>query len=199
VAGAIPTKTEAIRIVLHDQSEQVIGAPRVVTRPASSSPGQPARVLFTDLPPGPVYVNVSAHGTPSATDPPLSVGSASGEVVPGQRTVVMVEMFTTVATIEVVPSKVTLNVGEPRSFTAVAKDGQGQTLTGISFDWTSFDPGTVAIDPKTGIATGMKPGNATIFVQEEAGVHGSAGGDTYSPGLRASGQADVSVALPGAG
>ncbi len=57
-----------------------------------------------------------------------------------------------VATVEVSPATVTVASGSTQQYSAVARDGNGNVITGRSFTWTSADQ-TVALVDNTGLAT----------------------------------------------
>ncbi len=79
----------------------------------------------------------------------------------------------TVARVEVSPQTVTLAaLGETRAFSAVAKDANGNTMSGQTFTWTSSATG-VATVAANGTATAVGNGTATITAIT-AGVSGSA-------------------------
>ncbi len=73
-------------------------------------------------------------------------------------------------TLEVSPAAVTLQQGSTRDFTVVARDPQGQPVTGLAVTWSSSNLGAVTI-AGDGVATARGPGTATIT----ATVHGYQG------------------------
>jgi uncharacterized protein YjdB len=64
-------------------------------------------------------------------------------------------------TLEVSPAAVTLQQGSTRDFTVVARDPQGQPVTGLAVIWSSSNLGVVTI-AGDGVATARGPGTATI-------------------------------------
>ena len=67
-----------------------------------------------------------------------------------------------VATITVSPSpSANLLVGATQQFTATAKDANGNTLTGVTFTWTSTVTSVATVN-STGLATAVAPGSAFI-------------------------------------
>ena len=65
-----------------------------------------------------------------------------------------------------------VEVGATAQFTATAKDGKGNTLSGRALTW-SASPATVASVDNAGVVTGVAPGTATITATSE-GVSGTA-------------------------
>ncbi len=86
-----------------------------------------------------------------------------------------------VFTIEVTPATATTTAGGTKQFTAVAKDLDGNVVTGVTFTWNSSDRSVATIDAN-GLASGVDLGVSTI----SASV-----GDDFS-----SGYAVLSVAAP---
>ncbi|MEJ2237953.1 MAG: Ig-like domain-containing protein [Gemmatimonadales bacterium] len=80
----------------------------------------------------------------------------------------------TVATVEVTPAVATANsLGEVVSFTAVARNGSGIEVPGVTFTWSESSSGTVATIDQNGQATAV--GNGTTEVTATtSGVSGSA-------------------------
>ncbi len=73
-----------------------------------------------------------------------------------------------VATSVTVSSTVsTLTVGHTATFTAVAKDAAGNTLSGIPFQWSTSDA-TVATVDQNGVVTGLKAGPVSIRATVDA-------------------------------
>ncbi len=78
-----------------------------------------------------------------------------------------------VASVVVTPSSATVHVGYGRPFTAVARDAQGQSLTGRAIVWTSSNQGIATVDGVTGLVAGVSQGSVQIRATSE-GVQGSA-------------------------
>ena len=67
-----------------------------------------------------------------------------------------------------------LKLNTPTQFTAVAKDASNNTISGVSFTWTSSDANTVSVD-NTGLATAKKLSNTAVTLTATAsGVNGTA-------------------------
>lgn len=71
-----------------------------------------------------------------------------------------------IATLTVSPQQATLTVGETTSLIAVAKDANGNTLTGRPVTW-STSSSSVATVSGTGVVTGVAAGTATITATSE--------------------------------
>ena len=71
-----------------------------------------------------------------------------------------------VATVVVLPNRVDAFVGARSTFSAVAYDQNGNTLTGRTFLWSSSNSSVATVGP-TGIATAVDAGTATITATSE--------------------------------
>jgi alpha-tubulin suppressor-like RCC1 family protein len=74
--------------------------------------------------------------------------------------------------VDVTPASEILTLAETRQFRAVAKDGEGNTVAGQMFTWSSSDQRVAAVDGK-GLVTAVGSGEATITA-EANGVPGNA-------------------------
>ncbi len=80
-----------------------------------------------------------------------------------------------VASVTISPTTATVAPGSNTpAFTAVTKDGSGNTLTGRTVTFASSNPGVATIDPNTGIATGVAAGTTTITATSEGVTSNSA-------------------------
>jgi uncharacterized protein YjdB len=125
----------------------------------STSDATVARLFRVPL--GPENVIAVGQGTATIT--------ATVEGVSGTATV---SVAATVASVSVVPSAVTLQVGEVRDLDAVARDAAGNVVTGRSVLWISQDPSVATITP-TGAVTAVAEGTARITAAVD-GVEGAA-------------------------
>src|SRR5579885_2339042 len=78
----------------------------------------------------------------------------------------------TISTITVSPASPSIAVGATQQFTATAKDSSGNTISGVTFTWSSNTTSVATIN-SSGLATGVAPGTTQITA--------SAGGVTSSP------------------
>jgi hypothetical protein len=100
--------------------------------------------IATGVAAGTTQITASANGVTAAMDP-LLVTSSSGVV----------------ATITVSPSSPSILVNANQQFTATAKDSGGNTITGVTFTWTSSLM-SVATITNGGLATGVTAGTTQI-------------------------------------
>ncbi len=77
----------------------------------------------------------------------------------------------TVASVVVTPTSPTLEVGKTLQMSAIARDPNGGTVTGVTVTWTSSDAAVASVDAK-GLVTGVAAGAAAITATV-AGVAGS--------------------------
>jgi uncharacterized protein YjdB len=107
------------------------------------------------------------NGTWRATLTGLAPGSALVVARAGAASdTLRVTVVARVATVEVLPDTATLQVGGSRQFRAVARDPQGNVLTGRAVAWSSTHLGTAAVDA-AGLATAQGPGTTTIVAMVE--------------------------------
>ncbi|MEW5929597.1 MAG: Ig-like domain-containing protein [Gemmatimonadota bacterium] len=106
-------------------------------------------------------------GTWRATLAGLAPGSAMVVVRAGTASdTTLVTVVPRVAAVEVLPDTATLQVGASRQFRAVARDPEGNVLTGRAVAWSSTHLGAAAIDA-AGLATAVGPGATTIVATVE--------------------------------
>lgn len=72
-----------------------------------------------------------------------------------------------VASVSISPATPTIAAGQTLAFSAGARDAAGNLLSGRAASWSVSDPGTLQIDPKSGVATAVQPGTATVSVVVE--------------------------------
>jgi uncharacterized protein YjdB len=73
-----------------------------------------------------------------------------------------------VASVQIMPSDATVNVGEQAPFVATAYDAGGNPIVDVTFRWASSNNAVATIDDE-GIATAHAPGKATITVRTGTG------------------------------
>jgi hypothetical protein len=109
--------------------------------------------------------NVATIGSSSGLASGLTVGttqitaSASGVTSPADTLTVTAPV---VATIAVTPSSPSVAVNATQQFAATAKDGGGNTITGVTFTWASSATGVATIGGGSGLATGITAGTTQI-------------------------------------
>ena len=72
---------------------------------------------------------------------------------------------TTAPSVTVIPSASSIEVGQTRQYTAVAKDTNGNILSGVTVGWSSSRQEVATIDNK-GLAQGLSPGTTTISASQ---------------------------------
>jgi uncharacterized protein YjdB len=89
----------------------------------------------------------------------------------GSATLVVAQRITSV---EVTPATATLiALGTTQAFGAVARDANGNEVTGTTFTWASANTATATVDPASGVATAVANGTVTITATAD-GVTGTA-------------------------
>src|SRR5262245_55602340 len=78
-----------------------------------------------------------------------------------------------ITSIELQPSRVTVDVGESESLTVVAKDAEGAVVEDAEFTWKTSDGSIVEVED--GVVTGLARGNAEVTA--------SADGETSDPAV----------------
>lgn len=111
-----------------------------------------------------------------------------------------------VATITIAPATATIAVNGTQQYTAVAKDASGNTVSGVTYTWTSSSPAVATINAN-GMATGVAAGTTTITasVTYSGGIYGmgvtitsNAATLTVTANAMAVGTMAVGHAVPGA-
>jgi hypothetical protein len=115
-------------------------------------------------------VNNSGQATAVAVGTATITASAGGKS--GTATLTVTAPPPTINSIEVEPATASKPVGETQQFTAVAKDASGNTISGVTFTWSSSDTSVATVD-SNGLATAVAVGTATITASA-GGKSGSA-------------------------
>jgi uncharacterized protein YjdB len=164
-AALLPQGAQSVRVTIKDGTGAPIAGPRLITRKQGVGS---ETVVFQGLTPGPILVEVTAHGQPDGTDPPLSAGQTSGTIQEGMTAKIAVSMSSTVAFVQIQPTQFALSRGKTQPLTATAFDAQQRMLLGATFSWSTSDPQVATVDPASGLVTPIGPGPVTIFAREEA-------------------------------
>ncbi len=104
--------------------------------------------VATGLAAGSIQITVSANGV--STTASLTVTPPPPPPPPPM-----------VATINVISSNGSINVGATQQFSALATDQYGMAMSGVVFSWTSSDP-AVATVGASGLASGIAPGTVQV-------------------------------------
>ena len=86
----------------------------------------------------------------------------------------------TVASVTVTPASPSIAMTATQQFTATAKDSSGNTMSGVTFAWTSSATAVATINSSTGMATGVSAGTTQISASA-SGVSSSADTLTVTP------------------
>ena len=78
-----------------------------------------------------------------------------------------------VASVSVAPPSGSINVGGALTFAASAVDAGGQSVSGVTFSWTSSNPAVASVSAN-GVVTGIAEGDTTIAATAPNGVTGTA-------------------------
>ncbi len=115
----------------------------------------------------------TATGLATATGDGSTTITATTGPVSGTATLT-VSLVGTVATVDVSPATAQLTaLGATQQFTAVARDGNGNVVPGVTFTWASTDGAVATIDAATGLGTAVGNG-PTAITATVGGVAGSA-------------------------
>jgi len=108
----------------------------------------------------PAIASVDAAGLVTAHTAGSATISATSEGKIGTSSITVTD--TPVASVEVTPTAATIEAGgDTARFTAIARDANGNVLSGRVATWTS-DNAAAATVAASGLATGVTPGSATI-------------------------------------
>ncbi|MHB8734208.1 MAG: beta strand repeat-containing protein [Terriglobales bacterium] len=116
---------------------------------------------------------VTVDGNGLATAKAAGTASVSASVGTISSNKATVTASDPVATIAVSPASGTVLAGQTQQFTATAKGATGNTLTGLTYTWTSSNPAVLKIDAN-GLATGITAGTATVTATSGAVTSNSA-------------------------
>jgi Bacterial Ig-like domain (group 2) len=164
-AALLPQGAQSVRVTIKNGTGAPIAGPRLISRKQGVGS---ETVVFQGLTPGPIVVEVTAHGQPDGSDPPLSAGQASGMIQEGTTAKIAVSMNSTVAFVQIQPVEFVLSRGKTQPLTATAFDAQKRMLLGATFAWSTTNPQVATVDPTSGLVTAIGPGPVTIFAREEA-------------------------------
>ena len=92
----------------------------------------------------------------------------------------------TVTTIAVTSAQSSIAVSGSDSFSATAKDQNGNVMSGITFAWASSAPNVAGIDASSGMAIGLLPGMTQVTASAN-GVSSNAASLTVTPGFLTTG------------
>jgi uncharacterized protein YjdB len=108
--------------------------------------------------------SVDANGVVSPTSPGTATITATSEGKSGAATITVSQ--SAVATVAVVPSPLSMTVGQTTQLTATLKDALGSVLSGRTVSWSSSNSAVATVSPQ-GMLTAVAPGSATISATSE--------------------------------
>lgn len=191
----IPFAANSLRIEVRDGNGAVVGS-QILERPPV---GGTKSTTFDLLPVGNLTIQATAN--PNANGSGIAQAKATAPLViqAGQTTNFHLSLASTIDRIELNPSTgITLAPGQNRTFTATAKDAQGNTVLAApqTLQWTSSSTATATVN--AGQVTAVANGSAQITVQEtESGKSASVTVTVQHPALvswwKAEGNAQDSV------
>jgi uncharacterized protein YjdB len=128
----------------------------------------------------PAVVAVDAQGRATGVQPGSAVVTASSGGRSGGATVMVPQPAPAAAArVEITPANPSLLVGGDLQLVAIARDANGNVLSGRSVSWASSNPAVVAVNG-SGVARGVAPGSATVTATVE-GKNGTARVTISSP------------------
>jgi uncharacterized protein YjdB len=129
---------------------------------ANDNPVSGASFTWSSSDPTVAAIDPSTGVATAVADGSTTITASSG-ALSGTASLDVAISTVTIAQITVTPATATLtSLGDQQQFSAVARDANGNVLSGATITWSSSNVGTASIDPITGIATALGNGTATI-------------------------------------
>jgi len=119
-------------------------------------------------------------GTYSATIPVLS-GSANNS--PQNVSVSLTVTAPAIASVTVSPASATIPLGLRQTFTATARDAQGNVVPGVAFSWISSNSGIASANTSTGEVTAISTGGPVTISAFTGPIGGTAAVTVSNPTL----------------
>jgi len=168
-AELIPVAAQSAKVVFTNKSTGAELASRVLTPsdPATSVTGIIVGTVCT--------VTGSAHPNADGSGTAMASGSADVTVQSGVNASVVLSMSSTITSVEVTPAVETVPVGGTKSYTATAKDANGDVVM-VAATWAfSVADTAVATVDADGVVTGVAGGTTVLTATEsESGRSGTA-------------------------
>lgn len=168
---AAPVVVASIQVTAATDTLRALGATAQLTASALDAQGNPVSgktFTWTSSAPGVATINTAGQAT--------AVGNGTANLtatVDGKTGQVTLAVAQDVASVTVTPGTPTLTaLNQTQAFTAVARDANSATVTGIKFLWISNDPGVATVDTN-GVASARGAGQAVITAAAR-GIPGNA-------------------------
>ncbi len=153
-------------VVTPDSTSVEVGATQTYaasTRDASGNTLSGRAITWTTA--DAAVATVNATGLVTGVAAGATTVSATSEGVTGVATVVVIPV--PVASVEVAPDSVGLNVSDTVTLSATTLDGSGATLIGRTVMWTSADAAVATVDGASGLVTAASAGSTSVIATSE--------------------------------
>lgn len=164
----IPLAAQSIKVEIRDSQGALLGAPKVVARPAS---GNTTTVVFNDLEVQTVQVKATAYPNTDGTGVAQATGTVPLELVARQTAEATVTMDSTISRVQLGYDASPLVIGEPRTLTAQALNSLDETVLvdPSLWEWSSDNTADFNLVPSAASATitAVNPGRVTVSVREK--------------------------------
>lgn len=155
----IPAAAQSLLVKIKDGS--TVLNTQLIARPASTT-------TFTELPVGPLTVDVSAFASTDGTGTPLASASVPTTIVANGSVNVDVTLVSSIDHLEISPSPLTLAALTTGTITMTAKDVNGSVVLvdPSSVSYSSSDSSVASVSSSGVVTAGGSVGTATITVTE---------------------------------
>ncbi|MBB6051805.1 TolB family protein [Armatimonas rosea] len=164
----IPLAAQSIKVEIRDSQGALLGAPKVVARPAS---GNTSTVVFNDLEVQTVQVKATAYPNSDGTGVAQATGTVPLVLVARQTAEATVTMDSTISRVQLGYDASPLVIGEPRTLTAQALNSLDETVLvdPSLWEWSSSNSVDFNLVPSAASATitAVNPGRVTVSVREK--------------------------------
>jgi uncharacterized protein YjdB len=163
LTAQVPVEVVDVKTIdVQPASLRLIGPPGIqypVRISAKNSKGKPTEVTVVWSSTKPRIATIDATGLVTAVAPGTTTLVAKlGDL---QAACDAVIVFHDISRLELQPSTAIVHAGELQKFEVVGFGSDGKSIEGLATVFTSSDPTVASVDPN-GLATGVKPGTATI-------------------------------------
>ena len=181
VSSTVPVATVAVTLGTSSLAAGQTTQATAVARDGSGNVLTGRVVSWTAL--NPSIATVSASGMVTAVAAGSATIRATVETKVGDASVtVTTPVVATTATVVATVDSTTLAPGHTSQGHAIAKDAQGNVLTGKTSSWSSKNTAIATVDPTTGVVTGVSAGSVVIQATVD-GVNGQASLNVSVPSI----------------